>query len=223
LLYQYDKAIPEFQKVIELYKKWDAKPIWSYNYANLGDAYYETGQYKKEKRLLKKAEKDFPNDLDLIFLQAVLYINEGDTIMANHYIDKIKSKYKEDSYPESLILSILGGIFSEGKNFEKAEKCNRQALLLEPNNPYYMFALASFLVENDRNINEGLELVEKAIESEPNNYLYLDCKGWGLYKQEKYQDALEVLQKSWYLKPLFYPDIYFHLEAAKKAVASQKK
>jgi tetratricopeptide (TPR) repeat protein len=52
----------------------------------------------------------------------------------------------------------------------------------------------------------------KALEVSPDNYLYLDTKGWGLYKQGKYQEALELLEKSWSLKPIFDEDVYLHLE-----------
>jgi hypothetical protein len=50
----------------------------------------------------------------------------------------------------------------------------------------------------------------------------LDTKGWGLYKQKKYKEALELLEKSWDLKPYYDHELYLHLEAAKKAVAGQK-
>ena len=49
----------------------------------LGYAYHKTGQYKKEKKLYKKAEQDFPDDPDLIYRQAILSLTERDTIAAN--------------------------------------------------------------------------------------------------------------------------------------------
>ena len=61
-LYQYDKAIPEFEKALEIYNKWGIKPWWYRNYTALGLAYHKTGQYKKEKKLYKKAEQDFPDN-----------------------------------------------------------------------------------------------------------------------------------------------------------------
>ena len=85
--------------------------------------------------------------------------------------------------------------------------------------------LAYFLIDKDRNINEGLELVDKALKLNPDNYNYLDTKGWGLYKQGKYKEALEILQKSWDLrreKAVYNHEAFLHLEAAKKAVAGQK-
>ena len=101
ILYQYDKAIPEFEKALEIYNKWGSKPCWIYNYTLLGYAYHKTGQYKKEKKLYKKAEQDFPDDPDLIYRQAILSLTEGDTVAANGYIEKYISILKENSASEA--------------------------------------------------------------------------------------------------------------------------
>jgi tetratricopeptide (TPR) repeat protein len=74
-------------------------------------------------------------------------------------------------------------------------------------------------------LEKGLELIEKALEHNPENLNYLDCKGWGFYKQGKYKEALEILQRSWNLrmeKAVYDHGAFIHLEAAKKAVAGQK-
>jgi hypothetical protein len=47
----------------------------------------------------------------------------------------------------------------------------------------------------------------------------------GLYKQGKYKEAKDILQKSWDLrreKAIYNHEVYLHLEAAKKAVDDQK-
>ena len=49
----------------------------------------------------------------------------------------------------------------------------------------------------------------------------LHTKGWGLYKQGKYKEALEVLEKSWDLKPFYDHAIYLHIEEVKKAIENQ--
>jgi tetratricopeptide (TPR) repeat protein len=70
-----------------------------------------------------------------------------------------------------------------------------------------------------------LELLDKALKISPDNYWLLDNKGVVLYKQGKYKEALDFLQKSWDLrmKNSFYNhDAFLELEAAKKAVAEQK-
>ena len=71
-----------------------------------------------------------------------------------------------------------------------------------------------------------MKLVDIALESDPENYNCLHVKGWGLYKQEKYQEAIDVLQNSWdiIIKNAIYDHkAYLHLEAAKKAVAGMKQ
>ncbi len=219
-LHQYDKAIPEMEEVLEIYNKWDSKPSWIYDYTLLGYAYHKTGQYKKEKKLYKKAEKDFPDDPALIHSQAVLSLTEGDTIGAKRFIEKFISLLKNNSSSEADRATELATIYSEACILYKAEEYYRQALLLESEKPDKLNTLAYFLIDKDRNINEGLELVDSALKSSPDNYSYLDCKGWGLYKQGKYKEALELLEKSWDLKPIYDHEVFLHLEAAKKAIAN---
>ena len=146
---------------------------------------------------------------------------EGKTEDANEYFEKYKSIHSSNSASEADIKAGLAWIYSEAGIFDKAESYWREALSLEPNS-WRMYQLAWLLIEKDRNINEGMELINKALESSPESKYYLHCKGWGLYKQSKYKEALEVLEKSWELKPLYIHDIYLHLVAAKKAVAGLK-
>jgi tetratricopeptide (TPR) repeat protein len=79
--------------------------------------------------------------------------------------------------------------------------------------------LAYFLIDKERNIKEGLDLADKALKLSPDNYASLHSKGWGLYKQGKYKEALEFLEKSWKTKPVYNHALYLHLEEVKKAVA----
>jgi tetratricopeptide (TPR) repeat protein len=218
-LYQYDKAITAYEKSLQIYNEWDSKSWWVFNYTNLGTAYHKTGQYRKEKKLYKKAEQDFPNDPTLIYRQAILSLSEADTIEANRYIEKYISISKENLASEADIATGIAMIYSEAGVLNKVEKYYRQALSLEPENLLRINNLAYFLIDKDRNINEGLELVDKALELNPDNYGSLHGKGWGLYKQGKYQEAKDVLQRSWDLRlknAIYYHEAFLHLEAAKK-------
>jgi tetratricopeptide (TPR) repeat protein len=224
-LQQYDKAIPYFEKALDINKKWDVKPWWIYYYTHLGIAYHKTGQYKKEKKLYKKAQQDFPYDPDLLYRQAILILSEGKTKNANDYIEKYISISKSNSESEAYIATSLATIYSEAGILEKAEEYFRQALSLEPENQDMMNNLAYFLIDKERNINEGVELIETSLKLSSDNYNYLYTKGWGLYKQGKYKEALELLQKSWDLRrqnAIYDHEAFLHLEAAKKAVAGQK-
>jgi tetratricopeptide (TPR) repeat protein/TolB-like protein len=219
---QYDKAIPEYEKSMKLYDKFGTKPWWIFNYTQLGEAYHETGQYKKEKKLYKKADRDFPDDPAIIWYKTVLSLTERDTITANNYIEKYKVLRRDRSWTDAGIAYSIGEIYNKAGYLGKAEKYHRLELSFEPEDPYRMWDLAWFLIDRDRNINEGMELVNKALELKPDTYWFLDTKGWGLYKQGKYKEALELLERSRDLCPFYRHQVYLHLEAAKNAVASQK-
>jgi AraC-like DNA-binding protein/tetratricopeptide (TPR) repeat protein len=221
-LSEYSKAIPEYEKALEIYDKWGIKPMMAGNYTALGLAYHKTGQYKKEKKLYSKAGIDFPDDPDLIASQALLSLAEGDTVCANRYIEKLRSALTYLSRSETQIAGNLAYVYSEAGYMNKAEEYYRQALSSEPENADRLNELAWFLIDKNRSIEEGLELVEKALEINPLNYLYLHTKGLGLYKLGKNKEALELLERSWGLKPVYDHGLFLHLTEVKKAVAGQK-
>jgi tetratricopeptide (TPR) repeat protein len=224
-LFQYDKAIPEYEKALEIYKSWGVKPFWVFDYAYLGDSYHKTGQYKKEVKLYKKAEQDFPDNPQLTGRQAILSLTIGDTVAANGYLKKFIAFARGMSIPEAYIAALMADGYNEAGVLVKAEEYYRQAISLDSTNSDRINDLAYFLIDKDRNINEGLELVDKKLDLSPEDFYFLHTKGFGLYKQGKYQEALKIFQKSWDLrreKAIYDHEAYLHLEAAKKAVASQK-
>jgi tetratricopeptide (TPR) repeat protein len=216
---QYDRSIPEYEKCLALSEEWEENPGYG-SFAELGFAYHKTGQYGKEKKLYRKASKYYQDNLSITFRQAVLALYEEKTKEANEYIEKFKSIAKEHSASDAVIAANLAAIYEQAGIPDKAEDYYRQALSSEPMAPNRMNNLAWFLIDNDRNINEGLALVDNALKLDPDNYIYLDTKGWGLFKQGKYREALELLQRSWALKPVYDHEVYLHLEAVKKAVAN---
>ena len=221
-LLQFDKAIPEYEKSLELYEKWGIKPERIYNYTNLGDVYHTTKQFRKEKKLYKKAELDFPGDPLLIYRQAILALSEGRTKQADKFIVKYVSAQKERDATDAAIANNLAGIYTGAEKLNKAEEYYRKALSLEPESPVRLHNLAWFEIDTERNIDEGMELINKALELNPGVYYLLDTKGWGLYKQGKFNESLELLQKADSLKPIYSHLLFLHLEAVKKAVAEQQ-
>jgi tetratricopeptide (TPR) repeat protein/TolB-like protein len=222
ILLQYDRAIPEFEKALEMYRKIDSKPWWVSNYTSLGRAYHETSQYTKEKKLYRKAEQDFPDNPDIIRRQSIMSLKEGDLTLANKYIGKYRSLRTDNTLSEADVNTSLASIYFEADMPDKAEEYYRQALSHQPDNPEGLNNLARFLIDKGRNVEEGLNLNGKALALKPDSYSYLDCKGWGLYKQGKYTEALEILNKSDSLKPVYDHELYLHIQEVKKAIAGRK-
>jgi tetratricopeptide (TPR) repeat protein len=220
---QYDKAITELERAVEIEHKlgWDN----SWFYSTLGSAYLKNGEYKKAEKLYRKAEKYFKDDQWIIGSRAVLFLTEKDSIEANRNINELISFCKKNSFSETDITLELAGIYKNAGIMEKAEELYRKALSAEPDNPARMKDLANFFIENNRNLSKIPELMDKAMELAKNKidyYDYLNTKGWALYKQGKTREALEILQKCWDEAPFKLYSIKSHLEEVKKAVASKK-
>jgi TolB-like protein len=222
-LYQYINAIPEFEKALDIYDRWDSKPMWVNNYILPAIACHRTGQYKLENKLYKQAGHDFPGDPLIYERQAILSLSEKDTTSANQYIEKYISVCRSNSKREANIMNGLATIYSEADIPDKAEEYYRKALSLEPDNPLHINNLAWHLINKDRNISEGMELVDKALQLSPDDFFYVDTKGWGLYKQGRLKEALELLERNWNMRPIYDHEIYLHLLEVRKAVAGQKK
>lgn len=83
---------------------------------------------------------------------------------------------------------------------DTAEDYYYETLPLKPESPDWLNDLTYFLTGKDQDINQGMELVEKALIKNPDNYRFLDTKGWSLYKEGKYKEAKELLQNIWNLR-----------------------
>jgi tetratricopeptide (TPR) repeat protein/AraC-like DNA-binding protein/TolB-like protein len=221
----YNKAINELEKARYQYEKWGTKPEAVWTFTTLGLAYNKTGQYKKERSLCKKAEQFFPHDPDIMAMRAILTLSEGRAKLAGKYIENYITLRKEQSWSESNIASSLAEIYSEAGMMDKAEKYYLEALSFEPKDPIRINNLAYFLINKDRNIDEGLELAEKSLELIPGDYRFLDTKGWGLYKKGKIKEALEILQRSWHLRrdvSIYDHDAYLHFYEVQTASVNNK-
>lgn len=66
-----------------------------------------------------------------------------------------------------------------------------------------------------------MELIDKVHGLSHDNYTYLHVKGWGLYRQGNYREALELLNKSWKQKPAYDHELFLHIEEAKELLPPQ--
>ena len=233
-LQQYKNAIPELEKALEMYRAWGIKPLGPDFYFYLGEAYHGTGQYKNEKNLYKRAEHDFPSSRSICLRQIILAISEKDTIKTKKYIEKwisllnykpadqaIKADINEIN--NEIIAGNIGEFYESGGNLDMAEKYYRKAIGLAPGNPEWKSVLARFLIYNDRNINEGIEIAESILDKNPDALIPFRAKGWGLYKRGKYTEALKILEYCWNPHKNGYDHTeYLHLQEVRKAAANKQ-
>ena len=219
---QHENTLINFEKALDIHKKWGIPYRNSILYCWLGDSYHQINEHKKEDDVYELGLTVFPEHPVIINYQATCALSRGDMEKANHLIAKYKSIRKNNyNWSESRILSATGYIYSDANLFDEAEIHFSQALTLDPQNPARINDLAWFLIDNDIRVDEGVDLIEKALELEPDNWYYLDTKGWGLYKQGKIEEALKLLQDAWDIRPVYDHEGYQHIQDVEKARASQ--
>jgi tetratricopeptide (TPR) repeat protein len=221
---QWQAAIDAFEEGIKLNNKFSSKiKLWVWNYILLGNAYHKIGEHDKEMKIYEDGLNLWPEEESSItFWQAVCILSMGDIVVADKYLNKIKTIGQKEGWSESELLNTLAGIYHQAKLFTEAEELYRRALILNPKNNSYKKDLAYLLIDKDRNISEGVELIRQTVEENPDNPDFLFTYGLGLYKQGKFREALEFLEKSWELIPFYDHEHFLALEAAKKAVVQLK-
>jgi AraC-like DNA-binding protein/tetratricopeptide (TPR) repeat protein len=225
MLKQYDKAIPELEKNLEISRKWGKEfLIRNSAYLDLALAYHKTGQYNKEKNIYKLEEKYISDDPVLLCRQSILALTEKDTVAANRYFEKYIVVHRQ-RYPgwESEIPTSQGWIYSEAGYPDKAEIYLRKSISMDPENPERLHHLATLFIDYNRKLADVQGLMDKAMALASNKvdyYRYMETKGWGLYKQGRSKEALGILQKIWDSAPFHVNPLTAHLLEVKKAVAN---
>ena len=217
-LEQYEEAVASFEKALEIHEKWGTHMRIPHLYYWMGDALHELGNHERENEIYELGLNTFPNDGILKRFQASCAISRGKTDLAEIYINKYRSIRTAEGWEEARILSAIGSSYYFAGKIDEAENYCRQGLALDPENPNRMYALARVLIGFDIDLEEGMELAERAVKLEPDYYGILHIYGLGLYKQRKYEKALETLNKAWDARGIFDPDLMRDIKAAEKAL-----
>ncbi len=111
---------------------------------------------------------------------------------------------------------LLANLSYEDQNFVRAEEELRMTLQLDPDFHEANNFLGYLYVENNKNLDEAIQLINKALKAEPENGAYLDSLGWAYYKKAQAEGENGYLTMS--LQKLLEavrfmeePDIYEHI------------
>ncbi len=92
-----------------------------------------------------------------------------------------------------LMLSAV--LVESGDNLE-AEKVLEELYAEIPDDPGVNNDLGYLYADHGKKLEQALEMIELAVEAEPDNRAYLDSLGWVLYRLERHEEALEALKKA---------------------------
>ncbi|MEL6583417.1 MAG: tetratricopeptide repeat protein [Pseudomonadota bacterium] len=103
-----------------------------------------------------------------------------------------------------------------------AEADFRTALDLAPEQPFVLNYLGYSLVEQGRNLEEALDMIERAAAQRPSNGFIVDSLGWVYFILQRYDEAVEPLERAVALEPID-PVINDHLGDAYWMVGRERE
>ena len=93
--------------------------------------------------------------------------------------------------------SSLGDTYHALDNFAAAYDAYDKALSLNPDNSYVLNNYAYYLSLSSEKLDKAAEMSKKAVDLDPYNSSFLDTHAWVLYKQKKYNEALDWIKKAY--------------------------
>ncbi|MCK8780697.1 tetratricopeptide repeat protein [Rhizobium sp. NTR19] len=186
------------ERAIELYSRVPAdSPMRRVSELQLGLALSTTGKVEEAKEHLKALIASDPSDLrSYIAYGSVLSEAKDFKAMAENY-DKAVEKIGPVPRPSDWTVFFQRGIAYERlKQWDKAEPNFRRALELNPEQPQVLNYLGYSLVDMSKNLEEGLDMIKRAVDARPDDGYIVDSLGWAYYRMGKFEEAVTELERA---------------------------
>ena len=94
------------------------------------------------------------------------------------------------------VLFAYGALHERAKEYDKAEARFRELIAIDPDNAGALNYLGYMFADRSVHLDEAHDLIQRALDQEPNNGAYLDSLGWVYYRQDKLDLAAKFLERS---------------------------
>lgn len=158
-------------------------------------------QVEESKSVFRQLIDEEPDDL-LAYstLGSVLSQHEEYAEATKVYDDAVGRIFKAESHHWNLFYR-RGIAYERTKQWDKAEPNFKRALELAPNQPDVLNYLGYSWIDMGINLDEGMEMIEKAVKLKPRSGFIVDSLGWAHYKLGNYEEAVTELERAVQLMP----------------------
>ena len=120
-----------------------------------------------------------------------------DFVKAKAYLESGKDFVVNNNALLEQFYSTLGDTYNELKNYEASYAAYDKALKINPDNTIVLNNYAYYLSLRSEQLEKAAGMAKKAVDKDPYNQNNLDTYAWVLYKQGKYEEALEWIKKAY--------------------------
>jgi tetratricopeptide (TPR) repeat protein len=167
---------------------------------------------------------DGKNDLAIQLALSDLYVKGKKFDDAAKALDAAE-KLSESQEEKIDVWFKRGAMFERQKNVAAAETEFRKVLAVMPDNPATLNYLGYMLTDRNIRLPEALAMIQKAVDSEPNNGAYLDSLGWVYFRMGRLPEAEDNMRRAVDLVPRdptmhdHYAEVLFKASKVREAIA----
>ena len=178
----------------------------------MAEVQFQQGDSDTPWKVLRKLAKAYPDEPNLMRSLAQLAYVREDYREAIHYYTRLLDTMPATTPPAARmeVLFARGVAHERRKDIDEASEDMQAALKIDPANAQILNYLGYMWVDDERNIPEAFQLLQKAHTLAPEDGAITDSLGWAYYKQGQYDNAQAYLQRATEQDPES-PEIYDHL------------
>ena len=150
------------------------------------------GQAERGITAMRSAVREHDDDPNAHIALANLFVETGRVDDAVRTLEAADSRFPT----ETAILFQLGAIFEQQRQFADAERALRTVLERDPLHHQALNYLGYMLADRGERLQESVELITRALESDPHNGSYLDSLGWAYFKLNQLEPAETYLRRA---------------------------
>ncbi|HWK65176.1 MAG TPA: tetratricopeptide repeat protein [Rhizobiaceae bacterium] len=190
------------EQAIALYRRIpDSSPMKRVSELQLGLNLADLGRHDEAIVHLRALLESEPDDMRAYLALGGVYAAKEDFKSAAEIYDKAVARLAKPERDNWNIFYQRGIAYERLKQWPKAEPNFRKALELFPDQPQVMNYLGYSWVDMNTNLDEGLELIRKAVDLRPSDGYIVDSLGWAYYRLGRFDDAVRELERAVSLKP----------------------
>jgi tetratricopeptide (TPR) repeat protein len=186
------------ERAISFYEKVPAdSPMRRISELQLGITLSDTGKLDEAKQHLRDLIASDPSDVrSYIAYGSVLSEAKDYKTMAENYDKAIEVIGPVPRQGDWSVFFQRGIAYERLRIWDKAEPNFRKALELNPNQAQVLNYLGYSLVDMNINLDEGLKMIQQAVEARPDDGYIVDSLGWAYYRMGRFEEAVTELEKA---------------------------
>jgi tetratricopeptide (TPR) repeat protein len=171
----------------------------------------------------------FPNQAWMNYLVAVAYLQKKSATKALSYLKNAVALQTDDKDLSVQSYTALGDCYHELKDNNQSDAAYDKALTFNPDNAYTLNNYAYYLSIRNEQLEKAAQMSKHSIDLQPNTASFEDTYAWILFKQKKYTDARQWIEKAMQhsknnaTQTEHLGDILFYLGNTEDAVQNWKK